>query len=326
MSAAKKPLKHSKLLIIGGGPAGYTAAIYAARAALQPVLVTGLQPGGQLMTTTDVENYPGFAHAVQGPQLMEQMYEQAKNVGTEIITDHIASVDFKSKPFTAHGDEHTYTADAVIICTGAQAKWLGIESEIYFRGYGVSGCATCDGFFFKNKTVAIVGGGNTAMEEALYLTHHAKEVIMIHRRDQFRGEKILQQRITQNPKIKVIWNSAVDTVLGSENPKSVNGLTLVDTKTGAKKNIAVDGLFVAIGHAPATELFKGQIELDNDGYIKTAPGSVNTNIPGVYAAGDVIDKVYRQAVTAAGLGCMAALDAEKYLSNQLQPPMAAAAE
>jgi thioredoxin reductase (NADPH) len=314
MSSAPAKTKHTKLLIIGGGPAGYTAAIYAARAAMKPVLVTGLQPGGQLMTTTDVENFPGFAHAVQGPALMQAMYEQAQNVGTEIITDHINRVDFAKKPFTAVGDEHTYTADAVIICTGAQAKWLGLESEMKFRGYGVSGCATCDGFFFKNKVVAVIGGGNSAMEEALYLTHHAREVIVVHRRDQFRGEKILQERIAKNPKIRVIWHHELAEVTGQENPKAVQGMVLKNTQTGAMQNVAVDGIFVAIGHSPATELFKGVLDLDNDGYIKTAPGSVKTNVPGVFAAGDVIDKVYRQAVTAAGLGCMAALDVERYLS------------
>jgi thioredoxin reductase (NADPH) len=326
MASPNKPVKHSKLLIIGGGPAGYTAAIYAARAALQPVLVTGLQPGGQLMTTTEVENFPGFAHAIQGPELMQQMYDQAKNVGTEILTDHINDVDFKSAPFKAFGDDATYTADSVIICTGAQAKWLGLESETKYRGYGVSGCATCDGFFFKNKVVAIVGGGNTAMEEALYLTHHAKEVIMIHRRDQFRGEKILQQRIAANPKIKIIWNNAVEEVIGTDTPKTVTGLRIKNVASGKSELIAVDGFFVAIGHAPATALFAGQIELDSDGYIKTPAGSTKTNIPGVYAAGDVIDKVYRQAVTAAGLGCMAALDAEKYLATKSAGFSAQAAE
>ena len=316
MSKTSNTVKHSKVLIIGGGPAGYTAAIYASRAALKPILVTGLQPGGQLMTTTDVENYPGFAHAIQGPQLMEQMYEQSKNVGTEIINDHIHKIDFKSRPFTAFGDDFTFTADSVIISTGAQAKWLGIESEKRFRGYGVSGCATCDGFFFKNKVVAVIGGGNTAMEEALYLTHHASEVIIIHRRDAFRGEKILQERVAKNPKIRVVWDHAVDEITGKSNPNAVTGVVIKHTKTGAKQNLAIDGLFVAIGHSPATEIFKGQIDLDDTGYIKTPPGTVNTNIPGVFAAGDVADKVYRQAVTAAGLGCMAALDAERYLSNQ----------
>lgn len=324
MTAPQKPVKHSKLLIIGGGPAGYTAAIYAARASLEPVLVTGMQPGGQLMTTTEVENYPGFAHAIQGPQLMEQMYEQAKNVGTNIIVDHIGEVDFKSRPFRAIGEDNIYTADSVIICTGAQAKWLGIESETKYRGYGVSGCATCDGFFFKNKTVAVIGGGNTAMEEALYLTHHAKQVVVVHRRDQFRGEKILQQRIAANPKIKVIWNSTVDQVLGVDDPKTVKGIRLKDTATGKTTDVELDGVFVAIGHAPATSLFQNQIELDSDGYIKTAPGSVKTNIPGVFAAGDVVDKIYRQAVTAAGLGCMAALDAERYISGLAMPKFVAA--
>ncbi len=308
------PEKRTKLLIIGGGPAGYTAAIYAARAALNPVLVTGLQPGGQLMTTTDVENYPGFAHAVQGPMLMEQMSEQAKNVGTELIIDSINNVDFKGKEFKAFGDEFTYIAESIIICTGAQAKWLGIDSESKYRGYGVSGCATCDGFFFKNKPVAVIGGGNTAMEEALYLTHHASEVYLIHRRDQFRGEKILQERIAKNPKIKIIWNHAVEEFIGTDQPKSITGLKLKNTANGTQSTLDVQGVFVAIGHAPATAIFQGHVELDKDGYIKTAPGTVKTNISGVFAAGDVIDKVYRQAVTAAGLSSMVALDVEWYIS------------
>lgn len=310
-----KPIKHTKVLIIGAGPAGYTAAIYAARAALSPVLVAGMQPGGQLMVTTDVENYPGFAHPVMGPQLMEQMYEQAKNVGTEIIQDTIDSVDFSKRPFTAFGDDNTYTADTVIICTGAQAKWLGIPSETKYRGFGVSGCATCDGFFFKNKKVAVIGGGNTALEEALYLTHHASEVTVIHRRDSFRGEKILQDRLMKNPKIKVLFDSVVEEITGSENPNTVTGLKVKHAKTGAVTALPMDGVFVAIGHSPATAVFQGKVELDAEGYIKTAPGTVKTNIPGVFAAGDVVDKIYRQAVTAAGLGCMAALDAEKFLAR-----------
>jgi thioredoxin reductase (NADPH) len=327
MTNSNKKHHHTKALIIGAGPAGYTAAIYAARAALKPILVTGSQPGGQLMVTTDVENYPGFAHPILGPKLMEDMAEQAKNVGAEIMFDYINSVDFKKRPFTAIGDDATYTADTVIIATGAQAKWLGLESETKYRGYGVSGCATCDGFFFKNKRVAVIGGGNTALEEALYLTHHASEVVLIHRRDQFRGEKILQERVAKNPKIKVIWDSAVDEITGKEDPKAVTGIKLRHVKTGAVSDLTLDGVFVAIGHSPATEVFKGHVELDAEGYMKTAPGTVKTNIPGVFAAGDVADKIYRQAVTAAGLGCMAALDAEKFLAQAAyNVPLKAAAE
>lgn len=305
-----------KLLIIGSGPAGYSAAIYAARANLKPVMVQGMQPGGQLMITTDVENYPGFAEAIQGPWLMEQMQAQAEHVGTEIIFDHIKSVDFKQKPFKAVSENGIeFEADAVIIATGAQAKWLGIESEKKFQGYGVSGCATCDGFFFKNKEVLVVGGGNTAVEEALYLTHHASKVTVVHRRDSFRAEKVLQERLFNHPKIKVIWDHVLEEVTGEENPFNVTGAKLKHVKTGQVSDIKVDGIFIAIGHKPNTDIFKGQIDLDAEGYIKVAPGTVKTNIEGVFAAGDVQDKIYRQAVTAAGMGCMAALDVDRYLAG-----------
>ncbi|MGD9650456.1 MAG: thioredoxin-disulfide reductase, partial [Dongiaceae bacterium] len=295
----------------------YTAAIYAARAALNPLIITGSQPGGQLMVTTDVENYPGFAAAIQGPWLMEQMHDQAKHVGAQIENDHIERVDFSSRPFKAFGESgKIYSGDTIIISTGAQAKWLGLESEMKFRGHGVSGCATCDGFFFKNKKVAVIGGGNAAIEEALYLTHHASEVTLIHRRDALRGEKILHQRLALNPKIKILWDSVVEEILGADNPKTVTGLKIKNVKTGAAQNIELDGVFIAIGHSPATKIFEGQIKLDKEGYIEVEPGTVKTNVPGVFAAGDVVDKVYRQAVTAAGLGCMAALDAEKFLSSE----------
>jgi thioredoxin reductase (NADPH) len=306
---------HTKLLIIGGGPAGYTAAIYAARANLNPVLVEGMQPGGQLTVTTDVENFPGFAAPVQGPWLMEQMKEQAKHVGTEIISDHITKVDLRANPKKAWGDGGAeYTADTIVIATGAQARWLGIASEPKFRGFGVSACATCDGFFYKGRKVAVVGGGNSAMEEAMFLTNFATEVTIIHRRDQFRGEKIMQDRVFKNPKIKVIWDSVVDELKGTENPTSLTTLVLKNVKTGALSELAADGLFVAIGHDPATSLFKGQLKMDEAGYIITAPDSTATDIEGVYAAGDVKDKIFRQAVTAAGMGCMAALEAERWLA------------
>ena len=309
-------MHRSRVLIIGSGPAGYTAAIYAARASLQPILVQGIQPGGQMTTTTDVENYPGFADVIQGPWLMEQMEAQAKHVGTKILTDTIVSVDLHRRPFEALGDSgDIYQGDAVIIATGAQARWLGLPSEQQLRGAGVSACATCDGFFFRGKDVAVVGGGNTAVEEAIYLTHHASKVTLIHRRDSFRAEKIMQERLFRNPKISVIWDSAVDEVLGEGNPPGVSGLRLRNVKTGQLSEIPVDGLFVAIGHTPATELFRGQIELDAEGYIRTLPDSTATAIPGVFAAGDVKDKIFRQAVTAAGMGCMAALEAERYLSG-----------
>ena len=309
-------MKHTSVLIIGSGPAGYTAAIYAARANRKPILVTGMQPGGQLTITTDVENYPGFADVIQGPWLMEQMEAQAKHVGTEIISDHIKIVDFSKRPFTAVGESgDTYTADTVVISTGAQARWLGLETEKKFQGFGVSGCATCDGFFFKNKKVAVVGGGNTAVEEAIYLTNFASEVTLIHRRDSLRAEKIAQDRLFKNPKVKVIWDSAIEEIVGTENPLSVTGAKLKNLKTGAITEHAFDGIFVAIGHTPNTEMFKGQINLDAENYIITEKGSARTNIPGVFAAGDVQDKTYRQAVTAAGTGCMAALEAEKFLGE-----------
>jgi thioredoxin reductase (NADPH) len=308
--------RKAKLVIIGSGPAGYTAAIYAARAMLQPVLIEGIQPGGQLTITTDVENYPGFAEAIQGPWLMEQMRAQAQHVGAELVQDHIVSVDFARRPFALQGDSGTsYTAQAVIICTGAQARWLGLPSEQKFQGYGVSACATCDGFFYRGKDVAVIGGGNSAVEEAIFLTNFARSVTVIHRRDSFRAEKILQQRLFANPKVKVIWNATLDEVVGSENPKGVSGIKLRDVKTGAVSELAVDGVFIAIGHAPATAMFKGQVEMSPSGYIVTAAKSAATNVPGVFAAGDVTDDTYRQAVTAAGMGCMAALDAERYLAS-----------
>jgi thioredoxin reductase (NADPH) len=307
--------RHSKVLIIGAGPAGYTAAIYAARANLQPTLIQGLQPGGQLTITTDVENYPGFADIIQGPWLMEQMQRQAEHVGTKTVFDVVTAVDLSSRPFTATtdgGDVHT--GDTLIVATGAQARWLGIPSEERYRGFGVSACATCDGFFFRGKEVAIVGGGNAAVEEALYLTNHASLVTVIHRRDKFRAEQIMQERLFRNPKIKVIWNSMIDDIIGEQNPPHVTGVKVRNMASGATELLAVDGLFIAIGHTPVTELFKGQLDLDEEGYIRTRPDSTATNIAGVFAAGDVKDKVFRQAVTAAGMGCMAALEAEKFLA------------
>jgi thioredoxin reductase (NADPH) len=308
--------KHrSRVLIIGSGPAGYTAAIYAARANLQPILVQGIQPGGQMTITTDVENYPGFADVIQGPWLMEQMQAQAEHVGTRIIPDTITDVELGQRPFLAIGDSgDSYLADSLIIATGAQARWLGLPSEQQLRGAGVSACATCDGFFFRGKEVAVVGGGNTAVEEAIYLTNHATKVTLIHRRDSFRAEKIMQDRLFRNPKIKVIWNSVVEEVLGAGDPPGVAALKLRDVRTGAFSELAVDGLFVAIGHVPATEIFRGKLELDHEGYILTRPDSTATAIPGVFAAGDVKDKIFRQAVTAAGMGCMAALEAERFLA------------
>ncbi len=304
----------TKVLIIGSGPAGYSAAIYAARASLDPVMVTGTVPGGQLTITTDVENYPGFAEVIQGPWLMDQMREQAKHVGTNIVDDHIKSVDFNSKPLKAIGESGTeYIADTVIISTGAQAKWLGIPSEMKFQGFGVSGCATCDGFFYRNKEVMVVGGGNTAVEEALYLTNHASKVTLIHRRDSLRAEKVLQNRLFEHPKVTVIWDTVLDEVLGTEEPLGVTGARVKNVKTGETSDIKLDGVFIAIGHAPNTEMFKGMLEMDHENYIVTRPGSTETNIPGVFAAGDVQDKIYRQAVTAAGSGCMAALQVNKYL-------------
>jgi len=317
----------TKMLILGSGPAGYTAAIYATRANLAPILVRGIQPGGQLSITTDVENYPGFETAIQGPWLMEQMYKQCTHVGTLILEDIIVKVDLSKRPYVATGDSgDTYIADTLVICTGAQARWLGLESETKFRGTGVSACATCDGFFFRGKNVAVVGGGNTAVEEALYLTNHAAKVTLIHRRDTLRAEKMLQARLLKHPKIEVVWNSAVDEVLGTGTPATVTGLALKNLVTGERSTIAVDGLFVAIGHVPATELFKGQLALDAEGYILTKPDSTATDLPGVYAAGDVKDKIFRQAVTAAGMGCMAALEAEKFIAHAEAGHQSAAAE
>jgi len=308
--------RHAEVIIIGSGPAGYTAGIYAARAMLKPLLIEGIQPGGQMTTTTEVENYPGFADVIQGPWLMDQMRGQAVNVGTEIIADHIDAVDLNRKPFWLKGDNGTeYTADALIIATGAQARWLGLPSEDRFKGYGVSACATCDGFFFRGKNVLVVGGGNTAVEEALYLANITERVTLVHRRGALRAEKILQERLFANPKIEIVWNSELAEVLGHENPRTVTGARLRSALTGAMTSVPLDGVFIAIGHVPQTELFKGQIDMKPSGYIKTAPFSTATNIPGVYAAGDVADDIYRQAVTAAGLGCMAALEAEKYLAG-----------
>jgi thioredoxin reductase (NADPH) len=306
---------HTNLLIIGAGPAGYTAAIYAARANLKPVLVTGLQPGGQLTITTDVENYPGFADVIQGPWLMEQMRLQAEHVGAGIVYDYISKVDFSKRPFTCFGESNTFESKAVIIATGAEAKWLDIPSETMFKGFGVSACATCDGFFFKNKSVAVIGGGNSAVEEALYLSNIASSVTLVHRRDSLRAEKILQERLFANPKIKVIWSHEVDEILGSKDPKSVHSIRLRSTKDPQNTQvIELEGVFVAIGHSPKTDMFNGQINLDATGYILAEAGGTATNIPGVFAAGDVQDKIYRQAVTAAGQGCMAALDAERFLT------------
>ena len=308
--------RHAKVLILGSGPAGYTAAIYAARAMLNPLLIQGSQPGGQLTITTDVENYPGFADVIQGPWLMEQMQAQAEHVGTEVVLDQISKVDLKKRPFRLEGESGTvYTCDVLIICTGAQARWLGIPSEEKFKGHGVSACATCDGFFYKGKDVVVVGGGNTAVEEAIFLTNFARRVTVVHRRDHFRAEKILQQRLLKNTKINVIWDSAVDEILGHKDPTSVTGVRLKNTKTGKTSEISADGVFIAIGHAPATELFKGQLEMTHSGYLKSKPDSTATSIPGVYAAGDVKDEVYRQAVTAAAMGCMAALEAERYFAT-----------
>ena len=307
---------NSSVLIIGSGPAGYTAAIYTARAGLEPLLVTGLETGGQMTITTDVENYPGFADVIQGPWLMEQMQSQAIQVGTKMHNDVISEVNFSGTPFVAIGDSGSrYTADSVIIATGAQARWLGLESEDQFKGFGVSACATCDGFFYRGKEVAVVGGGNTAVEEALYLTNHAEKVTLIHRRDTLRAEKILQKRLMANPKISVIWDSVVEEVIGDEQPLGVTAIKIRNLKENALTELPLHGLFVAIGHYPATNLFKGHIAMDEEGYITTKPDSTKTNIRGVFAAGDVQDKTYRQAVTAAGTGCMAALEAEKFLAE-----------
>jgi thioredoxin reductase (NADPH) len=306
---------HAKVVIIGSGPAGYTAAIYAARAMLEPILIQGIQPGGQLTITTDVENYPGFADVIQGPWLMEQMQKQAEHVGTKIVTDHVSKVELSQRPFRLTCDSgDSYLADSLIIATGAQARWLDLPSEQKFKGYGVSACATCDGFFYRNKAVIVVGGGNTAVEEALFLTNFASKVTVVHRRDAFRAEKILQDRLFKNPKIDVIWDSALDDVLGAENPMKVNRVRIRNVKTGAVSERAVDGVFIAIGHSPASELFAGQLQMKPSGYIVTAGHSTATSVPGVFAAGDVTDDIYRQAVTAAGLGCMAALEAEKFLA------------
>ncbi len=310
---------HTKVLIIGSGPAGYTAAIYAARANLSPLLVTGMEPGGQLTITTDVENYPGFADVIQGPWLMEQMKAQAEHVGTKIINDLIVDVDFSRRPFTAKGDSgKTYIAETIIICTGAKARWLGLESEKSFRNMGVSACATCDGFFFRGKNVAVIGGGNSAVEEALFLANICNSVTLIHRRDSLRAEKIAQKRLFEHPKVKIIWDSAVKDVIGvkmGEGPApGVTGLLIENLKTGATSQIDLDGMFVAIGHDPATELFKGKLKMDESGYLITAPDSTATSVDGVFAAGDVKDKTYRQAVTAAGMGCMAALEADRFIT------------
>jgi thioredoxin reductase (NADPH) len=311
------PKTHStKILILGSGPAGYTAAVYAARASAEPLIVQGLQPGGQMTITTDVENYPGFADVIQGPWLMEQMRLQAENVGTRMISDTIIEADLSRRPFYFKGDSgDDYLGETVVIATGAQARWLGLESEERFKGFGVSACATCDGFFFRNKTVAVVGGGNTAVEETLYLTNHASKVMLVHRRDSLRAEKILQDRLFRHPNVEIVWNHAVDEVLGDADPLGVTGVRLRDVNSGAARDLALDGLFVAIGHTPNTELFQGQIEIDGDGYIVTAPDSTATTIAGVFAAGDVQDKVYRQAVTAAGTGCMSALEAERFIAE-----------
>ena len=312
----QNPTKHTKVLIIGSGPAGYTAAVYAARAMLNPILVHGMEPGGQLTTTTDVENYHGFAKVIQGPWLMDQMKDQAKAVGTEMIEDHISSVNFKSKPFEALGESgKKYTADSIIISTGAQARWLNLESEKKFRGFGVSACATCDGFFFKEKTVAVVGGGNAAVEEAMFLTKFASKVKLIHRRDKLRAEKMLQKKLMDNKKIEIIWDSVVEEIVGDDDPKNVKGLKIKNVKNNNISDLKIDGLFIAIGHDPATQLFKDQLKMDKEGYLITKPDSTETNVPGIFAAGDVKDKIFRQAVTAAGMGCMAALEAEKYLAS-----------
>ncbi len=316
---------HSRVLIIGSGAAGYTAAVYAARANLKPMLVQGLQPGGQMTITTDVENYPGFAEVIQGPWLMEQMEAQARNVGTQMIADIITEVDFARRPFRCVGDSgDVYYGDALIIATGAQARWLGLESEQRFQGFGVSACATCDGFFFREREVIVVGGGNTAVEEAIFLTNFASKVTLVHRRDTLRAEKIMQDRLFANPKISVIWDTVIDEILGEEDPLGVTAARMHNVKTGETREIAADGVFIAIGHDPATQLFKGLVEMDDEGYIVTAPGGTATGVPGVFAAGDVHDKVYRQAVTAAGMGCMAALDAERFLAEHALDESAAA--
>jgi thioredoxin reductase (NADPH) len=315
---------HAKLVIIGSGPAGYTAAIYAARALLEPVMISGFQPGGQLMITTDVENYPGFADVIQGPWLMEQMRLQAEHVGTRMISDHVTKVDLSRRPFRLEADSgDTFTCDALVIATGAQAKWLGLPSEAKFQGFGVSACATCDGFFFRGKEVVVVGGGNTAVEEALYLSHLAAKVTLVHRRDALRSERILQDRLFKLPNVQVIWDSAIEEICGTASPPGVTHVRLRNVKSGQTSEVRTDGVFVAIGHKPSTEVFAGQLDMKPGGYLQTAPDSTATNIPGVFAAGDVTDDVYRQAVTAAGMGCMAALEAERYLAATVQAREAA---
>ena len=311
--------RHSRVLILGSGPAGYTAAIYAARAMMQPILIEGIQPGGQLTITTDVENYPGFADVIQGPWLMEQMKAQAEHVGTVIVSDTITEVKLNSRPIWLKGDSgDIYTCDALIICTGAQAKWLDLPSENHFKGFGVSACATCDGFFYRNKKVLVIGGGNTAVEEALFLTNFATEVVVAHRRNEFKAERILQNRLFNHPKIKVMWDTVLEDVLGTDNPRGVTGAKLKNVKTGASEDVNFDGIFIAIGHKPSTELFEGQLPFKQGGYLITEPRSTETAIEGVFAAGDVTDDVYRQAVTAAGLGCMAALEAARWLHTRAE--------
>lgn len=315
MADTETATRHAEVLIIGSGPAGWTAAVYAARAMRETLVVAGMQPGGQLTITTDVENYPGFAE-IQGPDLMVKMQEHALKMGAQMAEDHIASVDFESRPFRAIGESGTvYTGDAIVISTGAQARWLGLPSEEKFQGFGVSACATCDGFFYRGKDVMVVGGGNTAVEEALFLTNFASKVTVVHRRDSLRAEKILQHRLLNHPKVEMVWDTVLDEVVGDENPLGVTGARLKNVKTGETSDMPVHGIFIAIGHAPATELFKGKLDMHNNGYLITAPDSTATNIPGVFAAGDVTDETYRQAVTAAGMGCMAALEAEKYLDE-----------
>jgi thioredoxin reductase (NADPH) len=314
----------TRLAVLGSGPAGYTAAIYAARAGLQPIVIQGIQPGGQLTTTTDVENYPGFRDVIQGPWLVEEMQAQAEHVGTKVVWDHIVSVDLSRRPFRLTGDGGAqYFADALVIATGAQAKWLNLPSEEHMKGRGASACATCDGFFYRGKRVAVIGGGNTAVEEALYMTNHSHDVTLIHRRDSLRAEKILQDRLFANPNIKVIWDSEVLEFVGGGDPEALVGLDIKNKRSGEISRVPVEGAFVAIGHSPATELFKGQLKLDSEGYIVVEPGTTRTSVPGVFASGDVMDKIYRQAVTAAGTGCMAALDAEKYLAAQEYDAIAA---
>jgi thioredoxin reductase (NADPH) len=310
---------HAKVIIVGSGPAGYTAAIYAARAMLEPILIRGIQPGGQLTITTDVENYPGFADVIQGPWLMEQMEKQAAHVGTRLVADHVVKAEVLRRPFRLECDSgDVYLADTLILATGAQARWLNLPSEQKFKGYGVSACATCDGFFYRGKDVMVIGGGNTAVEEALFLTNFAERVTLVHRRDALRAEKILQDRLFKHPKISVIWDTVVQEIVGSEDPLKVTDIRLRNVKTGGITEHCVDGVFIAIGHTPATELLAGQVRMKPSGYIETAPHSTATSVAGVFAAGDVTDDVYRQAVTAAGQGCMAALEAERYLAARAE--------